>query len=198
MNLRRRQYCILNEQFTKEDYDKKVGEFLRKPFSDLIRKFADFKLKQPHVYAQCFNDDGFSGDHVFNSKNAFICYDVNEIEDCMYAANSFHSKDCMDSNYFAWSELLYDCHSGVTLYNSNFCNTCWYSQNLEYCEYVFNSHDCFGCVSRNHAQFEILNKPYQEGEYHAKVAAIKAEMKKQGIYGKNVPSMYDEFLAFEN
>jgi hypothetical protein len=191
VNLRRKEYCIFNKQFTKDEYSKELEKYSAKAF-------LEFKLEQPHVFAQNYNNDEFTGDHVFNSKNAFNCFDVNELEDCFHATNLFHSKDCCDANFCAWAELVYECHSGVQLYGSNFCNVCWYSQNLEYCEYVFNSHDCFGCVSRNHARYEILNEQYEEEEYHARVAEIKSEMRKQGIYGEHAPSIYDECLAIEH
>jgi len=193
--LRRKEFYIFNEKYSKEEYETKVKEFAKLSFVEMTEEFEKFFIKQPHVFAQQFNNENFVGDHVYNCKNVYGCYDVNELEDCMYATNSLHSKDCADSNFFAWSELLYQCHSGVTLYNSNFCDTCWYSQNLEYCEYVFNSHDCFGCVSLNHAQFCILNKQYSESEYKKLIEEIKKEMKNSGEYGKMFDSQYLEYLA---
>jgi hypothetical protein len=134
---------------------------------------------------QGHNNENVMGDHVFNSKNAFFCFDVSNQEDTMYIFNSIGMKDSMDLNYSSLgTELCYMCHSGVTLFNSNFCSVCWYSQNLEFCEYVFNSHDCFGCVSRNRAEYEILNQKYSKDEYFKKLAQIKAELKADGSYGR--------------
>lgn len=186
VNLRNKQYFIFNKSHTKDEYFSKIGA-LKKQYHRLDAPPDEFiKLKNtlPHVAMQGSNNENCVGDHIFNSKNAFYDFDVSEQEDTMYVFNSHHVKDCVDINYSSLgSELLYMCHSGVTLFNSNFCSVCWYSQNLEYCEYVFNSHDCFGCVSRNRAEYEILNQKYSKEEYFKRLKEIKDELKRDGTYG---------------
>lgn len=79
-------------------------------------------------------------------------------------------KDSMDCDNIGYDpcELLYECIGNFGNFNCNFCNACWHNSDLEYCEMVFNSHDCFGCVSRSHAKYEILNVPYEKSEYFKK------------------------------
>ncbi len=100
------------------------------------------------------------------------------------------SVDC-DSIGYAPSELLYECigNSGAT--NCNFGYASWHNSDLEYCEQVFNSKHCFGCISRSHAEYEILNKKYSPEAYFKKVAEIKDELRREGLYGKwLLPSTY--------
>jgi len=124
MNLRRKEFCILNEQYSRQEYKEKLKQYSQKSPDELARIFEEFKLTQPHVFAQNHNNDEFTGDHIFNSKNAFNCFDVNELEDCCYLSNAVRSRDCCDVDYCAWSELLYECHSGPGSYDCNFCNIC--------------------------------------------------------------------------
>lgn len=200
VNLRNKQFHIFNVPYSKDEYFEKVRQ-LKKDFNRFERspsEFENLKNTLPHIAMHGTNNEGAMGDHIFNSRNAFYCYDVSNQEDTMYTYNSLQMKDSIDCNYSSLgSELDYMCHSGVTLFNSNFCTVCWYSQNLEYCEYVFNSHDCFGCVSRNRAEYEILNVKYSKENYFKELARIKDELKRDGTYGKWWwPSPYEQPSSF--
>lgn len=146
----------------------------------------------PHNGMRGTQNENVIGDHIRQSKNCYCCFDTTSAEDCAYACNVNNVTDCYDVNFAALgAELIYEVHSGAGLKNSNFCNVCWQSSDLEYCEYVFNSHDCFGCVSRNHASYEILNVKYDPKEYAARVEKIKKEMRAEGGYGKHLESVYE-------
>lgn len=193
INLRHKQFYILNRPFSKKEYDAKIAELKKLPREKLFEMFEEEKTRQPHIFMQGYNNENVTGNHISWSKNAHECFNINDTEDCFYIGNGYQIKDCMDCNYIAMgSELNYFCHSAVSLYNSNFCDICWYSQNLEYSEYVFNSHDCFGCISLNHASYRILNVQYKPEEYWLRVAEIKTQMKKEGIYGEFFKSNYPE------
>ena len=202
VNLRNKQFHIFNKPYPKDEYFEKV-KFLKKAHASLSNPPAEFRQlieTLPHISMHGLNNENVAGDHIFNSQNCFYSFDVNNQQDTMYMYNSFDAKDCMDCGYSSLgAELSYMCHSGVTLFNSNFCNVCWYSQNLEYCEYAYNSHDCFGCVSRDHAEYEILNVKYSKEEYFKRVAEIKDQLKKEGSYGRWWwPSPYEDVKPFSS
>jgi hypothetical protein len=196
VNLRNRTYCIFNKQYSKEDYFEKVSELktrsrqLDKP----PQEFLELKRTLPRNAMQGTANENVVGNQIGNSRNVYYSFDVSYQEDTQYIFNGWKLKDCADICYSGQdSEMLYQVHSGVQLYNSNFCSVCWFSQNLEYCEYIFNSHDCFGCISRNHASYEILNKPYKKEDYFKEVARIKAQLKFDGTYGHWMwPTPYPE------
>lgn len=196
VNLRNKQFHIFNKQYPKEEYFEKVRQMRNFNLENPPQEFINLLNALPHISMQGLQNENVVGDHIFNSKNAFYCFDVSEQEDTAYIFNSHHIKDCMDLNYSSiGTEMCYMCHSGVTLFNSNFCSVCWYSQNLEYCEYVFNSHDCFGCVSKNHAEYEILNEKYSKESYFKTVQELKGQLKKEGSYGRWWwPSQYSEIV----
>ncbi|MBT3865089.1 hypothetical protein HOF67_03605, partial [Candidatus Peregrinibacteria bacterium] len=68
--------------------------------------------------------------------------------------------------------------------------------NLTYCDSVFNSHDCFGCVGLSHGEYQILNKKYEKEEYFKKVEEIKAQMQQDNEWGQWYDSTYEEVLTY--
>lgn len=215
MNLRNKEFYIFNKKYSREDYFVKLRELrARGPENEHARgrrmegrhmenpppEFVELKNTLPHIAMQGVNNENVTGDHIFNSRNVFYGFDVSDQEDTMYMFNASMSKDCMDVIYTGQgSEMNYMCHSAVNLKYSNFCNVCWFSQNLEYCEYVFNSHDCFGCVSRNHAEYEILNQKYSKDEYLKRVAELKDKLRSDGTYGRWWwPSPYEEIKPYSS
>lgn len=196
VGLRYAENCIFNEKFSKETYKARVKELKKNP-SKFLARFQEFQYKIPRLYMHQLHNTNCIGDYLYDSKNSYCCFDCFDLEDCRYMFNAYHHKDSQDCAFTGLThcELCYEVMSGVSDYNCNFCNVCWDSQNLEYCEYVFNSHDCFGCVSRNHASYEILNKKYEKDEYFEEVAKIKDKMRQQGIYGRHLEPVYPEFLA---
>ncbi|MBI2634176.1 hypothetical protein HYW82_00715 [Candidatus Peregrinibacteria bacterium] len=190
--LRRKQYMIGNKQYSKEEYFEKVKQLKNTLSTEEMKEMLeDVKKKVPHLYVHQLNNENFTGDYVYNSRNALRCFDVKELEDCMYCNNAVSLKDCMDmSNSYYNSELNYEVMAEMNLTNCNFCVTCFDNHDLDHCELVYNSHDCFGCFSLNHAEYRIFNEQYAKDEYSKKVAQIKEEMLKSGEYMQFLPSTY--------
>jgi len=175
---------IKNKKYTKEEYEKKVAELKsRHAEAKLLEMLEDLKTKVPHMCFHALNNENSTGDYIYNCKNTHGCYDVKELEDCAYCDHSISLKDCFDiSNSYYDSELCYEVMSEMNLVNCNFCVTCFDSYNLDYCEHVYSSHDCFGCFSMKNAEYCVFNEKYSKEEYEKKVARIKKEMMKSGEY----------------
>lgn len=193
--LRNSEYHIQNKPVSKEKYEEEVRKL--KTMYDRKQLFQELEKQKrtiPHVATIQKNCENCMGSYLENSKNCFYCYNSTNAEDCFYLQTVAHNlKDCADCDSIGYdpSELLYQCigiNGGV---NMNFCNACWHCSDIEYCELVFNSHHCFGCISRNHAEYEILNKKYPKEEYFKRLAEIKDELKKENKYGDWIlPSSY--------
>ncbi|MBL4694797.1 hypothetical protein JKY72_05515 [Candidatus Gracilibacteria bacterium] len=190
--LRRKQYMIGNQQYSKEEYEKKVGE-LKKKFSqeEMMAMVEDLKKKIPHFYTHQLNNENCTGDYIYNSRGAHECFDVKEMEDCFHSNNCVSLKDCADmSNTYYNSENNYEVMSAMNIHNCNFCVTCFDSNDLDHCEHVYNSHDCFGCFSLRHAEYCIFNEQFSKEDYFIEVAKIKAEMIESGEYMQFPGSTY--------
>ncbi len=208
MNLRQKQYCIFNEQFTKEEYEKKKEELSVHTYSGveaLRKKAKEFHLTLPNRYVQTEQIENCTGDHLYDSKNATECIDCSDLEDCRYCVRVFGVKSSMD--YTAWgdkSEKMYQCAScGDGCYNLRFCTTCVGNcSNLTYCGHSTSSKNCFGCVSLKRKQYCILNKQYTQEEYEQLIPKLIDHMKSCGEWGEFLPQDfcpfgYNEALTME-
>ncbi|MEK7547277.1 MAG: hypothetical protein AAB540_00110, partial [Patescibacteria group bacterium] len=192
VGIRRKQFMINNKAYSREEYSRRMKE-LKDPNNreKFLETLEQMKLPAPHLYTHVLNIENCTGDYVYNSRNSLNCFDAKQLEDCYYCNNSVALKDCLDmSNSYYNSELDYEVMSEMNLYNCNFCVTCFDSQNLDHCELVYNSHDCFGCFSMKHAQYCIFNEKYPKEEYFKKVEQIKKEMLGSGEYMKFPASTY--------
>lgn len=188
VGLRQKEFCIFNQQYSKEDYFKKIAALGK---GEIRREFEILKLRTPRKYLHEIQTEGCAGDYIVKSKNCFYCFDTHESQDCMYLQDCWNNRDNMDVMYSWYSELCYESFSiGLESYNCNFCNYVRTSSNLEYCELCFNCKDCFGCVGLKGRQYFILNKSYSREEYAKQVAEIKAQMLAGNEYGKHLPTTY--------
>ncbi|MFA6023627.1 MAG: hypothetical protein WC777_00180 [Candidatus Gracilibacteria bacterium] len=194
VNQRHKQYMIFNKQLSKEEYEQEKAKMkLNTPegIAELRHRAEAFFLTQPRKATEGENNENVLGDHLYNSKNAFHCFDSKDLEDCRYCIKvALHAKNCMD--YTSWgckAELIY--HSagcGDNAYNLKFCSTCTTNNsNLEYCFQVTGCSDCFGCTGLKKKRFCIFNKQYSEADYHILRAKLIEHMKQTGEYGEFFP-----------
>jgi hypothetical protein len=192
VGLRRQKYMVFNKQVLEEEYAKTVESLKQIATGEQIsERIMSLARKTPRLYVHQINNEMCTGDYVYNSKHSLHCFDVKKMEDCMYCNNSVENLDCLDSsNCYYKMELNYEIMAAMELYNCNFCVACFYCRDLDYCENVHNSKNCFGCFSMNHAEYCIFNEKYSPEDYEKKVQEIKAEMKKSGEWGQHLSSAY--------
>ena len=129
VGLRKKSYCVFNEQLTKEGYEKRIAEFRLSSYEGLEaakKQAADFWMRFPNKYIEGSNNTNVSGDYISHSKNvrdSFLVREGENLRYCQYVQELPGSKDCYD--YTAWgdaSELLYECSAcGIGANNSKFC-----------------------------------------------------------------------------
>ncbi|MFH1284851.1 MAG: hypothetical protein ABIH78_04695 [Candidatus Peregrinibacteria bacterium] len=194
INQRQKQYMIFNKQHSKEEYEKLKAQFplhATAGVEKLGEECSKFFLTQPRERVVAEQNENSIGDHLFNSKNAYHCFDCTDIEDCAYCAKlSLSVKSSMDYN--SWgdkSELIYQSSGcGDNCYNLKFCTNCTTNMsNCEYCAGCFSCSDCFGCVGLKKQQYCILNKKYSKDEYHELKGKIIKYMQQTGEYGEFFP-----------
>jgi len=184
VNLRFKQHCIFNEQYPKEEYEKKLQEMRIDTWDGLVsaQKLAhEFWLTFPNKYLQGIKNTEVSGEYVTNSKNVHYGYLVREGENLKYVQylQVPHSKDCYDLTVWGQNnELAYEnsvCGAGV--YNVKFSLECWPEvRNIEYSMYCKSSEDLFGCFGLRKKKYCIFNKQYTKGEFDTLKAKIIQHM----------------------
>jgi hypothetical protein len=100
VNQRNKKFCILNNQYTKEEYLKEkekldFGSF--RIFSDFKNKYKNHILNYPHKYAGIIKSIDCTGDCIMNSKNTKQSFDIYEdSEDLKFTAHGLGVKDSYD------------------------------------------------------------------------------------------------------
>ncbi|MBI2888863.1 MAG: hypothetical protein HYY10_02985 [Candidatus Liptonbacteria bacterium] len=217
-NLRKKSYCIFNEQFTKEEFQKKLREFdfgSWKNREGLRIRAQEFSLQFPRRAIHGRNNSNVSGEYVYNSKNAHEVYFVSDSENVKYAQLFLKggTKNSYDFTAFgSSSEWVYDATwTGLNTNNVRFSVWNYRSHDTEY---TFGCHGCgnvFGCAGLKNAEYCVFNKQYSKDEYFPLVDRIKKQMAvapftdrlgREHGYGGQIPAdlspwAYNETTAYE-
>lgn len=188
--IRQKNFCVFNEQFTKEEYAAKVCEWKAKGMAAVWAEFARLKGKTIHQHAMMYRAENSTGDHLENVKNAISCFSSGNLQDCgycyrLYKDDSERIADTYDSYGGIDQDLCYECINVGDSYDSSFLYYCEVLRNCDYCFQVFNSKYCFLCCGVNHGEFMILNKKFGSlEEWSREREKVIEQMKLDGEYGK--------------
>jgi hypothetical protein len=195
VNLRRAQYCVFNEQRSKDEYLAFVSALDlgsgrgRLQFS---RKFEEFRRRfpQPHLFGAQLED--CSGNLLSRASHVHESCIIDNAERlrCCFAVGQ-ETADCQDFTIWGQgAELVYEaavCGHGV--FRLLFCFNCWNgASELIYCDSCHGSQHCFGCVGLLKRRFCVLNRQYLEDEYHELVPRIVSHMRSSGEWGEFFPA----------
>ena len=189
-NLRNKQYHILNQPYSKEEYQNKLKEFDTRSWKSIQKLKSEFEeiLKEKAVHRQNLNVNvtNSTGNLLNDDKNCENCTFLDYSENCRHCWRGLRNKDVIDSvGTIAEKGALQVNPVGMyetvgTISSSN----CRYSYYLEYCE---DCEYCFGCVSLRKKKYCILNKQYTEEQYKELIARMKVDMEKRGEWGRFFP-----------
>lgn len=194
VGLRNKNFCFLNEQLSKEEYQKKMagintGSYLQ--VQGFLKRFDELQLKHTYRYLQNNMIENSLGDHLYNAKNSLYCFDTSDIEESRYCTQmQLGVRHCYDIyQYGIEAELCYEgAMVGTNAYNLHFCYLClWQVSDLLYCIDSYGSKNCFGCFGMNRNKYCILNKQYSEEEYFALKARLIDKMRADGEFGEFFP-----------
>ncbi len=197
--LRHKEYHWFNEQISKDEYEKRMREFLALPREQrkkVWNVFMKLLLAFPHREMEGTQNENVLGNYLFNCKNAFHCYDSTDLEDCKFCMSTRGAKDCHDIDRWGKpAELSYECLGlGERATGVLFSYYCWNGdQNLLYCVLCHKSSDCFGCIGMRNARYCILNKQYTKEEYEALMPKIIEHMRKTSEWGEYFPASMSVF-----
>jgi len=200
--LRQKQYCLFNQQLTREQYEArmKAFDFCNPQHLQAAKdRYEALRIAQPRKAFIGEQNENVSGSYIYESKDCGESFGLRRCRDCRHCLLIRDSKDCMDYFVFgAKAERMYECEccgSGVA--NLQFCCDCWESHDLRYClQCVNSSSECFGCVGMRHQQYCILNKQYSREEYEVLVLRIIEHMKTplRSLDGSSAGQEWGEFF----
>lgn len=128
----------------------------------------------PHLAVhnfRCENSD--YSDQLIDSRNAYLCFNGDGVEDCYYTYDSRWIKNCVDLSFSNKSELCYEAIDCEECYNCNFVQDCERCTDCSYCYDCLASQNCFGCVGVRRGEFQIFNTSYSKDDYWKKLAEVK-------------------------
>lgn len=192
--LRKKEYYIFNEPYSKEEYQKKVRELLREENQQMVlEKIRELELSHPRAASRMLSCEECTGDDLENSKNCRECFGVRASQDCKFNCDVLESKDQYDADRTGLSELCYEICSGGYYKN---CFAAFACSTVNFSQYIYEctgSSNIFGCVGLQRKQYCILNKQYTKEEYEKLVPKIIAHMQKTGEWGEFFPAAISTF-----
>jgi hypothetical protein len=201
VGLKHKQYCIFNQQYTKEEYEAKLAEYRLDTWEGvqhMRKEFAKFLQNSPHRYAQISNSENCSGDYINDSKNSINCYMTNKCEDYHDVIGGIGGKSAYSSCFVGLGgEFYYELLGSIGGVNNALGIYNWGCSDTRYCDSLQNSQDCFGCVGLKRKQYCILNKQYTKEEYEKMLPKLIAHMKSTGEWGKFFPISMSPFAYNE-
>lgn len=177
--LTHKSYCIFNQQYTKEDYLKKLGELKKEDSKKIFQTMIELKKKIPHPASHQLNNENCPyGDYIYNSKDSYWCFNCYGAQDCGFVFTGGFMKKSWDV-YFGGTqgtELCYEVADVSSLYNCTHLFRSGECTNCHYSSYLLNCSDCFGCVGLGNKKYCILNNQLTKEQYEEAVRQIKSEL----------------------
>lgn len=195
--LRQKEYCIYNEQFTKEEYKSRLAS--NKLTGNLEDRLNQLTLETIHPHYYGYQNEDVSGNHIYYSKNTHHSFDAKRCEDCKFLFTAQRFNDVYDASFCSGDcEVSYNCLSIGNCQHLICSQRCHDSSNLQYCDECTSCHDCFGCIGLKHKRHCILNKQYDRATYENLLPRLIAHMTKTDEYGKFFPEEICPFTYEES
>lgn len=189
-NLRGKNYCIENVQYTKEEYKEKLKDFNLGSYSvvESLKNHFENILKNEAIHKLNFNIKAYNstGNNLLNVNNCYNCNTISESEDTANAIRGMKHKSTLNANGSWYIELSGNCIGCLNSYDIKYSS--WaQSRYSEYLDLCIECEYCFGCVGIKKKKYCILNKQYTKEEYEILKNKIIFDMKNNNEYGKFLP-----------
>jgi len=206
VNLQTAKHCILNKQYTKEEYDSLATEILkdRNSILEFKKKFEALTKELPRCCVESVGSENCLGGYMYSCKDNILCFINLQSHNDKYGMGwGYGAHDMYDSYAYTQSEFSMEV-SGFTWHRSAFiltgeynCDNCYYCQHINACEH------CFWCIGIKNKKYCILNKQYTPEEYEILVWKIIAQMTQDKQRGEFFPVAsstfcYNETVAQDN
>ncbi|QQR54694.1 hypothetical protein IPG41_05915 [Candidatus Peregrinibacteria bacterium] len=193
VGLAQKQYYFFNQPLNKEEYQKRIAEYLdgtAESYERARHAFEEHQKKSPVRALNIFNSENVVGSYVFGSRNIHYSFDIVDGEDLRNVTQAEGSKDLMDVDFATKAEVGYE----VLSHGMN--NGVYFSyaviggnSDVYYSMVVYNGNqNLFGCIGMKKNAYCILNKQYTKEEYEALVPRIVEHMRKTGEWGEFFPA----------
>jgi hypothetical protein len=205
-NLVWKKYCILNKQYSKQEYFEKIKDLEQKYFSIWWKAFDEIKNKIFYKNLIMLNCQNSFWDNIENAKNCYsIFHFVWESQNSKYLENWWLICNDVYDWIWVWDNLTLSYELVDTWVNASknyFLITCYTCQNTFYSINCHNSSNLFWCIWVRNKKYCIFNKQYTKQEYEKLVSKIIEKLKVDWewweFFPANIsPFWYNETIAQE-
>ncbi len=200
VGLRNRQYCWLNEQLEKDEYERRLGAFdwSRTAIATMRSEVRERSLRTPRKYYHGAKAIDSTGDYMENTSQATMIFNCRDNKETAYLQDSWVMKDSLDMTEILDAERSYEVQGAYKTYDCIALRSCWVASNSYYCDMCFSIEDCFGCFGLRSKQYCILNKQYPKEQYLELKRRIIKHMKVTGEWGEYFPLNVSPFAYNES
>lgn len=202
VGLRKKHHQILNQPASRGECEEAMLRLKTDPAfrASFEKQFRQLELQHPKQASWNLSCEGCSGNYLTNCHDARNAYNCRSVDGGMFIFECLGvgSKDLYDATRCASGELLYECCGTVDLRYSAFCNLCYQSSSLYYCDNCQASTDSFGSMSLKRSKHCILNRQYSESEYSVMLARVRDHMVQTGEWGEFFPEAYSPYCYNES
>lgn len=198
VNLKHKQYCIGNIQYSKDEYESRMKEIdlsSYQQFQSEHTRWMAFLETQPIQAERNINCEDSTGTFLTNCRSCFHCSNLSNAEHCVNAYGNNVVDTCDASAEGSERGIMtvgfLSSQRVVFTMIAEHCYDIFYSQHM------FQSHDCFGCFGLKNNAYCILNKQYSPEEYGVLKERVVTLMKETGEWGTYFPLNYSPF-AYED
>lgn len=189
-NLRNKQYHIMNQPYSRGEYERKMKEFnldSRAGVDKLKREFGRI-LREEVLHRENFNVNTANSDGNFldRTKNCIDVFFVQDSENVRHSFRGWKYKDVIDTVGSIGERTALSVMDGYS-YDTIMTSHCGNVRFSAYCDFCENCEYCFGCSGLREKKFCILNKQYSEADYKKLTVQIKEDMQKRGEWGRPFP-----------
>jgi hypothetical protein len=200
VNLRQKEFFILNEPYSEAEYRKKVASLeldTSAGWQHFKKEFEQWSLQFPRKAVHQINCEDCTGDDLFHCKNVIEGFQQDACEHCKFIVHGTGSKNSYDVSQTGNPQWCYDDVTPDNSYMTHFSMWCWQDKNVLYSD---NCHSCehlFGCIGLKRKKYCILNKQYTKEEYEKMVGTIIERMMADGEWGEFFPMRFSPFCFNE-
>ncbi len=200
-NLRNNEYCYMNEQLSKDEYERRIAETHLSRYGQFEREAQRCRTAALSYPRRCYEgtlNENVTGNYLMRCRNVRNCFESSDLEDCAHCSCCHYTRDVYDVAHYGISEtnelLLEGEGIGHGAFRVLFSKLVWGgSSDVLYSYECFSSHHLFGCTGLKKDSFCILNKQYPKEEYERLVPTIIEHMRGTHEYGEFFPITISPF-----
>lgn len=200
VNRRQAQYQILNQQKTRDEFERIRNEIASSPevCARYLEEYQQLLLTVPIPARIVDQAEDCTGNYIRQCRDCHRVFDAQKCQNVLFGFDTELMNDCQDIySVYGPGELCYELYSANNVNHTLFSHDCWPAEDLLYCDHCFGCSQCFGCLGLHKKSYCILNKQYTKEQYERLMPVIIEHMQNGKEFGEFFPAKHSPFAYNE-